>query len=450
MTTGAASRRDGLERQIEAALDPGYSVGDRDCFSFVEDLEEVEREVARLVETEPGRAVSLYEAFLAGCHEKAEEIDDSSGSFGDFVGELFCGWANARQAAGADPGETAARLLGWMEDDPSGFCFRLEKDLAEVLDRAGLGALVEQVRKRFDAAGPRAEGPARRSRDYARRRWAEVLRALHLAQKDIAAYLGVAEETGLTAADCHAVARMLVARRRPEEALEWVERGIELEETASRGSLAGRDLADLRRRLLQRLGREQEALESAWAAYRRHPSTGTYRELMKFVPKADRAAWHEQAIQAAADGDLHSLIDLLLETKEIERLTELARRSDAQALERVSHYVLEPAAKKLERTDAAAAACLWRAMGMRIVNAGKSKYYDAALQNFASAKRCYAATRLEADWEQVVGEVRAKHHRKYGFMPRFEQLVSGSGPGEEAPFLERAKARWIGPSAPRS
>jgi len=54
----------------------------------VRDLEAAEKQIALLVLTEPKRAVSLYESFLAGCYAKAEEIDDSSGSFGQFVGEL--------------------------------------------------------------------------------------------------------------------------------------------------------------------------------------------------------------------------------------------------------------------------------------------------------------------------------------------------------------------------
>jgi hypothetical protein len=83
------------------------------------------------------RAASLYETFLAGCNEKAEEIDDSSGSFGQFLAELYRGWIKARQAAGADPAETATRLLRWMEDDPYGFCYQLEKDAAKVLNKAG-------------------------------------------------------------------------------------------------------------------------------------------------------------------------------------------------------------------------------------------------------------------------------------------------------------------------
>jgi transposase len=96
----------------------------------------------------------------------------------------------------------------------------------------------------------------------------------------------------------------------------------------------------------------------------------------------------------------------------------------------------------LEKAHAGGAARLWRAMGMRIVSAGKSRYYQAALQNFEQARRCYAKAGLEADWEQVVSQMRTDHHRKTGFMRGFEEVVTGSGPSQDPPFLERAKARW--------
>ena len=65
------------------------------------------------------------------------------------------------------------------------------------------------------------------------------------------------------------------------------------------------------------------------------------------------------------------------------------RRSKNKALENVSHYAIEPAAKKLEKTHPDVAARLWRAQGMRVVNAKKSKYYGAALSNFERAQRCF-------------------------------------------------------------
>ncbi len=44
--------------------------------------------IAALTSSDPDRAVPLIETFLAACHEKGEEVDDSSGSFGQFVGEF--------------------------------------------------------------------------------------------------------------------------------------------------------------------------------------------------------------------------------------------------------------------------------------------------------------------------------------------------------------------------
>ena len=169
---------------------------------------------------------------------------------------------------------------------------------------------------------------------------------------------------------------------------------------------------------------------------------------MKFAPTQDRASWHAKAMEEAAGADLYSLIGLFIETKETARLSELVKRSTDEALEAVSHDALEPAARRLEKAHVGEAARLWRAMGMRVVNAKKSKYYGAALGNFERARRCYEKAGLGADWERVVHEVRAEHHRKSGFMPGFEDLVKGAGPSTEPPFLDRAKARWGSKAGP--
>lgn len=316
--SGTADRAaDSVERQIERALRPGRFIADRARFSFVGDLEAVQEQVAKRIDTAPAQAVALYEAFLAGCYEKADEVDDSSGSLGMFVTSLYCGWVQARQAAGAAAEETATRLLEWMDHDPFGFCYQLEREVAKVLDAPGLAALARQVRTRLDsvsAAGPEAGNGESAERDPARRRLAEMLRTLYRQQGDLEAYLGLAQQTGLTAADCHTVAVMLAARGAPEQALSWVERGIELDSTAPHGSFSGHELAALKPGLLKELGCDREALELVWAGYRQHPSKHSYDELMELVSSSERAVWHERAIQAAMGADLHSLIGLLCET----------------------------------------------------------------------------------------------------------------------------------------
>jgi uncharacterized Zn finger protein len=153
-------------------------------------------------------------------------------------------------------------------------------------------------------------------------------------------------------------------------------------------------------------------------------------------------------MDAAAGADLYSLIELWLETKEIDRLVDRLRRAPDAGLEAISHYATEPVAKKLAKTHPDVAAKVYRALGLRILKAKKSKYYGAALANFEDARRCYERAGLGATWEALVREVRAEHHRKTGFMAGFEEVVAGGGPSAKPSFLERAKARW--PRSPES
>lgn len=440
-------RADPLEREIEAALEPGRFVFDRAGFEFVADLEAVAGDVAALVETAPERAIACYEAFLAGCHEKAEEVDDSSGSFGMFVAGLFCGWIRARQAAGADAEETVARLLAWMDDDPYGFCHRLEQDAVTVLDKAGRAALTAQVEARFEQASQAAqtaEDDTRRAPAGRRRRWAEALRSLYAARCNVGAYIRLAEETGVTPRDCHAVAKMLSARRKPEEALTWVERGLALDAQTC-GRFAGRELRELQVRLLGNLGRDDEAVATVWAAYRGHPSRFTYDDLLAIVPADERDGWHEWALEAAAGVGLRSHVELLLHVDEVERLAALVEGSSDDALQGVPGHLSEDAATRLEGRHPHAAAGLWRAQALSVLAAGKSKAYPGALASLERARCCYEQAGHAGEWEQLVAEVRAAHHRKTSFMPAFEELVSGTRADEQPSFLERAKARWADP-----
>jgi uncharacterized Zn finger protein len=147
-------------------------------------------------------------------------------------------------------------------------------------------------------------------------------------------------------------------------------------------------------------------------------------------------------MEGAGSADLGSLVGLLLETKEIDRLVERLRQAKDAELEGLSHYTTQPAAKRLARSHPDVAARVFRALGMRILHAKKSKYYGAALGHFEDAKACYERAALARSWDVLVAEVRGAHRRKAGFMADFERLVAGQGPSDEPSFLERAKSRW--------
>ena len=53
---------------------------------------------------------------------------------------------------------------------------------------------------------------------------------------------------------------------------------------------------------------------------------------------------------------------------------------------------------------------------MRILDARKHKYYDAALSHFKNAKRSYERAGVHREWVALVADVRRAHHRKSRFM----------------------------------
>ncbi len=279
-------QRDAVESAMESALQPGRFIAWNQEGAFVSDLEEVERGVALLTDSDPVRAAYLYEAFIAACYLKADEIH-SEWEFGNFVGELASGWIRARQAGGADRLETAKTLLSLIDRDNYGFFNNFGSEAAKVLDPNGLAAFEIEVRDRFEKANDNRSDPSdRRSAE----RWARILRSIYAQQGSAERYVAVAERTGLTPGDCAVVARILESRRKCGDALLWTERGIAMREAQTSYSAERYDLDAMRRTLLRRLGREQEVLESAWADFVKRPSLFGYEELMRNVPRADRVA----------------------------------------------------------------------------------------------------------------------------------------------------------------
>lgn len=67
---------------LECALDLGEFIPYNRSWDFVRGLEEVKHKIDTLVKDgQAERAVSLYEIFLSGCYEKADEIDDSGATW---------------------------------------------------------------------------------------------------------------------------------------------------------------------------------------------------------------------------------------------------------------------------------------------------------------------------------------------------------------------------------
>lgn len=447
MIVRKSKRTDTVITEIERVLKPGRFVRYDPMSEFVMDLEKMAEKLATIVDTTGGsRVVGYYEVFLAGCYLKIEEVDDSCDGLGMFFHELFCGWIKSRQAAEMPAKDTVAEIVNWMEKDDYGFCYRIEKDIGNALDQNGyemltahFRGLIDKVLEKGGITTPRAIFKYPNEV----RLPAMSLKDLSESRRSARDYEELCDRLGFSPRDCERLAKIETTRRRWKEALAWVDKGLGRELDRDWLNEKSLSLPQLKLKILGKLGRREEALETAWADFENHPSDFTYEELMRFVPKGEKLEWRERAITVAISGDLADFIDLCVKAREWARLADRIDTAKQTELESISHYSAEPAAKGLSKKHPPAAATLYQAMGLRIVNKGKSKYYDIALQHLKRARRLYLQCGRDSNWEEIVEFIRSHHSRKRGFMVDFEEFMAGKPKKEHVEsFYEKARSQW--------
>jgi len=169
------------------------------------------------------------------------------------------------KAAGADPDETAAALLHWIEQDPYGFCAHVKRQAVAFCYARRAGSLLPTpcVRdKQQRTLSLPAHNPSMTTSISSTRRTA-ILKALDTVQRKIDAYPSLCPADALTPADCEVVADLYQQHHDPQAALHWIERGLQLETQGRRG--ASYRLTELQRSVLHQLHRPEEALALAMA-----------------------------------------------------------------------------------------------------------------------------------------------------------------------------------------
>ena len=431
----ARRKQDAIIETIEHALEFGSLIRYGQSWDFVRDLNEVREMIEPVIASDPTRALTLLEAFITGCYEKSEELDDSSGMFGQLVGSLFCDWIRARQSAGSDRAETAARLLDWMTHDDYGYCHRLEEDAAKVLDKPGLKAFADAAQATM-AATASADPDS-----WRRRQLLDVIKAIHAQVRDVEAYAAACNEAGeVTPKDCEVLASMCLSRRRPADALGWAERGLACK---GDGWSYGLRLPELKRKALQRLGRSDEAVNDAWADYAAQPAVHTYEALVALVPKADRAEWRAKALGELDGNRSNGLWHRLAQGARSAGRCRLGCGTRATGRDQSLHHGKRGKAATQEPPRAGGAA----ECGDGVACRGCRQV--AVLRRRAGqpekARNLLRANGGETEWNDLVQEIGTRHSRKSGFMPGFNRIAGNQrqAPAKRKPSLaERARKQW--------
>ena len=114
---------------------------------------------------------------------------------------------------------------------------------------------------------------------------------------------------GVTPKDCEGIALLCKGIDNFQEALIWVEKGLELKEKGNWLNEDSYDLERIKRELLSLPGNNGYAIESAWRNFKKYPSEYSYDELMKYAAKKDVNIWHNKAMQEAkiAPGEIATI-----------------------------------------------------------------------------------------------------------------------------------------------
>ena len=179
---------------------------------------------------------------------------------------------------------------------------------------------------------------------------------------------------------------------------------------------------------MAKLGRKEDALSLAWAAFERDPNDLSFEVLMRHVPRIERPAWQERAIAAAEKAGLNCFISLCVLVKDWDRIGGKVHSTQPAVLEDLDPFYGVPAAKGLARRDPLAAARLYRASALSLLKTAKSRTYGAALNHLEKARALYGTAGQQADWEVLAGTVRALHSRKRGFIADFDRIGARSTP----------------------
>jgi len=227
---------------------------------------------------------------LADAMEKVQDEGDAQQSLSDAV--LI--HSRAVSAARPDPAGLAEWLFDRAVADDWGVFADKVSDYAEPLGsvgRARLRVLIDEGLGRLPRLGP---GEA----DVDGRRFGLLMLAEHVARVDgVDAVVGVLSYSLTSARSFTGICRELIEAGRPEQALQWAERGLS-ECGTGRIDHGLPELRQLAVDLYAALGRDHDAADLAWRDFEAGPTLGTYQRLHQHA-QADKS-WPDRRGKALA------------------------------------------------------------------------------------------------------------------------------------------------------
>jgi uncharacterized Zn finger protein len=421
----------------KSALDDALAMDDfvqyRDAYDYSTGVEEVVVSLEDLLRAgQAESALKLAEYGVQEVERSLENIDDSDGWMGGLLSRLQALHLAACRQVRPDPTDLAERLFeGEMESSYDTF-HRAAFLYADILGEAGLAVyrrLAEAEWAKIPTLEPGEDDP---NRYGARYQIKSIMEALAEADDDLDALIAVKSRDLSTPYAFLEIASLYQDKGRPEQALDWAERGWR----AFSGARQDERLREFIASAYHERNRSDEAMTLIWEAFAEFPCLETFRQLQRHGRRAEQwRVWREKAITLVREriaGKLgeplggrtwmraptwnHSLlVEIFLHEDDPETAWHEAEAGGC------SEDLWLALAKLRENTHPKDAVNVYRKHIDVLLRNASNRVYEEAVDMLETIGRLLRQTEQDAAFRRLLTEIRATHKRKRNLMKMFDQ-----------------------------
>lgn len=400
--------------------------------------------VSELAPLDVDSALNRLIRFLGGAQGVLERVDDSSGQVvGVYERATHAAADLALRLPPAEAAQLAVKLVPLLETDGFGILDALLLTVVEGLPDTALEP-VDAALASATPPEPKASGkPAARSATMSTQGWdrkMERMRLLRMRQAladrrgDVEAFIALEQAISPDHPNTMAVAERLLSANRAVEALDWIgrpqKRGIVVvtREQMLTGSFdpdaPQRERASLEIRILDALGRRDEAQAKRWACFEARLDREMLRDYVAKLPDFEDEEALERAFDhAASHDDPYRALHFLVHWPKLDRAARLVI-DKAGTWDGNRYEILAPAAEALEEASPKAASLLYRCMIDDMLSKGRSSAYGYGARHLlildALAQRLEPGD-LTPDHAAYRDALRKAHGRKSAFWEKAGQ-----------------------------
>lgn len=428
-TQGGGNTEKVFRRAIDDAVRIHGFIDWREVRTYAGNIDQVVDELADLLQPDSAALlVGLAEHAIEKIEQALEQVDDSSGEIGGIVHRLGELHLKACVMSKPEPGALAERLFRLETTLPFGLCSLDPVAYRVPFGKCGLRRYRELAQAEWQKIKPRTDD---RGFDAHRSTITRIMERLAEADGNVDELVAIKAKDLSASYRYLAIAEILVAAKRHDEALEWAERGLK--------AFSDRPHNDLRDFLVAaylKRKRNDEALQLTWIQFEERPGLEPYKKLHGVAGKLgvwpaqrERAlVWLDQSIAKEAASisrwktkpstPNYSLrVSIALWEKDLDAAWTAVHQGVCD------RNLLIELAGKLEQNRADDAISLYRRVIPVIVNETKNSAYEEAARWVGKIGGLLKGMRRSSEFGGYLAELRVQFKPKRNFMKLLDDIA---------------------------